>query len=173
MTRVIGWRTATLGFLAICIIVAFAALLWGTFKPVAGRSVLGSSAPDITLRTFDGRALTLQQLRGKPVVLNFWASWCVPCHQEQKTLNERAQMYGTKLAFVGVDIQDSDNAARSYLSAEHVAYVTGSVTSGHYADFGVKAPPDTFFIDRAGTIVARYTGPLDGTNLDLYIGQVL
>jgi cytochrome c biogenesis protein CcmG/thiol:disulfide interchange protein DsbE len=173
MTRVIRWRTLGVVVLLACVIVAFAALAWGTFRPVPGHSVLGAPAPALTIKTFDGRTLSLQQLRGKPVVLNFWASWCVPCHQEQKALNTWAQIYGQRLSFVGVDIRDAEPAARSYLADERVQYVTGTATTGSYHDFGVQSPPDTFFIDRSGTIVARYTGALDNTNLDLYIGQVL
>jgi len=103
-------------------------------------------------------------------VLNFWASWCVPCRQEAPVLNAAARRYDGRVQFLGADIKDSDQAARAYLSELGVPYLAGPISQGSEKDFGVSAPPETFFIDRQGSIVARITGPVDAKRLDVYLG---
>ena len=154
--------------------VLLAALGWGLLHPanqVAG-TLVGRSAPPLTITTLDGRELDLANLRGTPSVINFWASWCVPCKEEAPVLNAAARAYAGRLAFAGVDIQDSDSAARSYQAEVMSPYPVGPTTKGSYTDWGVTKPPETFIVDRNGIVIARILGPVDRQRLEVYISQL-
>jgi cytochrome c biogenesis protein CcmG/thiol:disulfide interchange protein DsbE len=133
-------------------------------------SLLGRSAPDITVATLDGQQLALSAFRGTPVVVNFWASWCVPCRQEAPVLNAAAREYKDRVQFLGVDIQDTDSAARAYQAELMSPYPVGPAIKGSYRAWGVTAPPETFFLDRQGVVVTKIVGPVDGNRLKVYIG---
>jgi cytochrome c biogenesis protein CcmG/thiol:disulfide interchange protein DsbE len=133
-------------------------------------SLLGRTAPEITVAALDGRQVKLSAFRGTPLVVNFWASWCVPCRQEAPVLNAGATAYAGRVQFIGVDIQDTDSAARAYQAEFMSPYPVGPAITGSYRDWGVSAPPETFFIDRQGVVVTKIVGPLDRNRLTVYIG---
>src|SRR5258708_4257578 len=94
----------------------FASLGWGLLHAAQKQpsSLVGTQVPDITIRSLDGDLISLRALKGTPLVINFWASWCVPCRQEAPALAAAAERTSGKAQFVGVDIQDTDSAARAY-----------------------------------------------------------
>lgn len=148
----------------------FAALGWGLLHAAraAPRSLEGQVAPDVTIRALDdGREIGISDLRGTPVVLNFWASWCVPCRKEAPILNAAARAYSGRIQFIGADIQDSDAPARSYQAEIQSPYPVGPITHGSYRDYGVTAPPETFFIDRQGRVVVKVLGAIDQRRMDI------
>lgn len=156
------------------VVLLLASLAYGLLRPTgSAASLVGRPAPDLTLRTFEGRDLRLADLRGQPLVVNFWASWCIPCREEAPALNAAARRYEGLVRFVGVDIQDSEPAARAYQAEVASPYPVGVAVSGSHRDFGVAAPPETFFLDRRGTVVSHVRGPLDQRRLELHIGQLL
>ncbi len=159
---------------AIAAALLLAALGWGLAHPRAGlnESVLGRPAPDIVVRGLDGGEVSLAAYRGKPVVLNFWASWCAPCRQEEGALKSAAQRWSRSAFFLGVNIQDSLAAARDYQDQAHYPYPVGQPVAGVPAAYGVKAPPETFFIDAQGVVVARFQGPLDERLIERYLQLV-
>ncbi len=166
----LGWAIG--GAVALVII---SALAWGLGHAAqrAPADVLGRPAPDLTIRSLqDGRQVRLSDLHGRPVVLNFWASWCVPCRQEAPALNEAARRYDGRILFLGADIEDSEQPARAYLGELQVAYPAGPIVRGSERDYGVTAPPETFFIDRQGVVAARILGAVDAKRLEVYIGLV-
>jgi len=169
VTGRLAWGAAGLAAL-----VLLAALGWGLVHP-AGRqteAVLGRPAPEIVVQSFEGAQVSLAGLRGRPVVLNFWASWCQPCRQEEGVLKDAAQRWVGTVAFLGVDIQDSEGPARAYLTKARYPYPVGPPASAVPSAYGVKAPPETFFIDGNGVVVARFLGPLDGGLIDRYLQLV-
>ena len=111
------------------------------------------------------------ELRGKPVVLNFWASWCAPCKQEAPVLADAARS-ATGVSFLGAAIQDADSPARAFQQEFQAPYPTGLVTDGGYLRYGVTGPPETYFIDSAGIVRYRYAGPLDAATLRLYLAKI-
>ncbi len=135
------------------------------------------TAPLFTLERLDGQGdLALESLRGKTVVLNFWASWCGPCRDEMPLLQQASQRWqGKGVVFVGVDVKDFRRDARAFLERYGVTYANvydgkGS-TIGRY---GVTGYPETYFIDVAGKIRYRIAGPVDeAADLDKGIRRAL
>ena len=147
-------------------------LWWGLVHAsnMAPPNLLGQGAPEITVAALDGRQLALSDFRGTPMVVNFWASWCVPCRQEAPVLNAAARDYESRVQFLGVDIQDTDSGARAYQAEFMSPYPVGPAIRGSYRDWSVTAPPETFFVDRQGVVVSKIVGPVDASRLKLYIG---
>lgn len=161
----------------ILVIVGFVALLSvGLFmkEPLTGAS--GSArvsrpAKDFTLPLFSGGEITLSNLKGKPVVINFWASWCPPCRDEAPILEKVWQLYRERgVTFIGVDIQDKEEDALAYIEEFGITYPNGRDLNGRITiDYGVGGIPVTFFIDRDGLIVSRWVGAI---NEDLLVARI-
>jgi cytochrome c biogenesis protein CcmG/thiol:disulfide interchange protein DsbE len=120
---------------------------------------IGARAPVFALKRVDSAGtLALASLRGKPVVLNFWASWCVPCKGEATMLEGAWRQYRKQgVVFLGVDYHDVTGDARTFLSHHGVTYPTVQDGSGRIADsYGVSAVPETYFIDRRGRLVGEH-----------------
>ncbi len=140
--------------------------------------LVGHPAPDFTLTPWDsafGQTIRLSSLKGKPVILNFWASWCTPCNAETPLLQTTWQRYQADgVAFIGIDYQDQQQAAQQFLQEYHVTYPTGPDTSGSISvDYGVSNVPATVFINRSGVVVREHLGQIDAKTLDAEIQQLL
>ncbi len=166
--RVLGW-VAGLGVAAIIL----AGAGWGMLHPQRPQAadLIGRPAPALVLKAFDGSTVSLASLRGRPVVVNFWASWCGPCRQEDPALQQAAREHAS-VAFLGVNIKDSESAARAYADETRHPYPVGPAVSGDPSRFGVTSPPETLFIDANGLVAARFVGPLDATVLSRYLQLV-
>lgn len=106
----------------------------------------------------DGR-LALGELRGQPAVINFWASWCVPCKEEAPSFAAEARKYRGRVAFVGVDVQDLESAAKRFLRRYKVNYVsTRDGSDKTYTAYGLTGVPETYFIDRRGRVIEHAVG---------------
>ena len=125
---------------------------------------IGGPAPNFTLRRLEGGGtLELASLRGHPVVLNFWASWCVPCKAEAATLQREWMQYRKQgIVFVGVDYHDVASDARTFLAHHGITYPTVQDGSGKVGDrYGITGVPETFFVDRKGRLVGVHVlGPI-------------
>jgi len=117
-------------------------------------------APAVTLPALTGPPVALAGLRGHPVVLNFWASWCVPCREEAPLLEQVWQTYhGRGLIVLGVDTQDLEAPARAFLERYAITYPNGRDPDGRVSRvFGTTGVPETFFISADGRIVGRFPG---------------
>lgn len=132
--------------------------------------MLNKPAPDFALRPAGGGpAVSLASLRGKPVVLNFWATWCVPCFEEHGVLTEAARLH-PGVHFVGVIYEDEEERVNGFLSRQGKAYPSLMDPEGKTAiAYGVYGVPETFFIDAGGQIVSKYVGPLRPDTLAGYL----
>ena len=120
---------------------------------------IGGPAPNFTLRRIDGSGkLDLASLRGKPVVINFWASWCVPCKGEAKMLEQAWRQYRSQgVVFVGIDYHDVKSDARTFLTHHGITYPTVLDGSGMIGDrYGLTGVPETYFVDRSGRLVGTH-----------------
>ncbi len=118
-------------------------------------------APAFRLKRLNGDgSLALLDLRGKAVVLNFWASWCIPCKDEAPLLERLWQTYrGRGLVVVGVDIQDLEQQARAFIAQTGGTFPNVRDADGTVYDaYGLTGVPETFFVDREGRIVRKFPG---------------
>jgi thiol-disulfide isomerase/thioredoxin len=116
------------------------------------------TAPTFDLKRLDGRGrIDLATLRGKkPIVLDFWASWCAPCIQESKRLEAARKKYGDRVAFIGVDTKDFSGEARAWLRKHGITYPSVHDGSGNVlTEWGGLPLPKIFFVDRNGTVVGE------------------
>ncbi len=122
--------------------------------------MLAKPGAPFTITLFDGRKLSLEDLRGKAVFLNFWASWCLPCRAEARDLEAAWQKVKDKnLVFIGVALQDTDKNSRSFLKEFNITYPNGKDESGKIAvDYGTWGIPESFFIDPQGRITYKHVG---------------
>ncbi|PKB73501.1 MAG: hypothetical protein BZY75_01600 [SAR202 cluster bacterium Io17-Chloro-G7] len=119
--------------------------------------------------------LNFSQLRGKVVLLDFWASWCGPCRQEAATLVQVYQEYRDKdVEFVGIDIWDGRQDALNHIELFDVAYPNGIDSAGTIAiDYGVKGIPEKIFISRGGDIAKKFVGPISAPALRTVLDELL
>jgi cytochrome c biogenesis protein CcmG/thiol:disulfide interchange protein DsbE len=160
--------------LAIVLIVALAP----KGKPVGGvlpADPKGYTAPEVILPRLDGTGqLSLADLKGKPVVVNFWASWCTTCKEEAATLVAAEKKWRDKgVVFLGIDSVDKDEAARAYEKEFGVEYASVVDPEGKTAaQWYVTAYPESFFIDKDGRIVSAVRNGVDETTLDEQIAGI-
>lgn len=139
---------------------------WKMFDSARGQ-VNSGLAPDFTLALFDGGQFTLSELRGQIIVVNFWASWCIPCRDEAPILEHTWRRYRDRgVVFIGVDYLDTDKEARAFLEEFDVTYPNGPDLGTRIADdYRIKGVPETFFIARDGRVADLEIGPLTETRL--------
>jgi cytochrome c biogenesis protein CcmG/thiol:disulfide interchange protein DsbE len=137
--------------------------------------LIGRPAPEWSLTTLDGEPLANADFAGRPYVLNFWASWCVPaCVDEHPVLAAAHDRYGDDVAIVGVLYQDEAADAVGFLARygdagyDHVTDEAGRLA----IEFGVTGPPETFFVDADGIVRARQWGPLTEALLSQHMGTI-
>jgi len=165
------------------VLVVLAFLGWGLVKRGETRPQVGNDAPDFALSLFDGYyneftagRVTLSDLRGRIVVLNFWASWCVECRVEARDLEETWQAYRDQgVVFIGIDYDDTEIKARTYLEEFGITYPNGLdgrglVTEGKYHITGV---PETFIVDPQGKIALVKIGPFRSGELRRELDRLL
>jgi cytochrome c biogenesis protein CcmG/thiol:disulfide interchange protein DsbE len=124
--------------------------------------LIGRPAPTFALREVGtGRVVDLSQFRGKPVILNFWATWCGPCWEEHPVLVANARTLQPQVQFLGVVFQDSEEKIEGFLQQRGSSYPTVVDDKGKTAiAYGVGGVPETFFLDANGVIRAKYAGPM-------------
>jgi cytochrome c biogenesis protein CcmG, thiol:disulfide interchange protein DsbE len=121
--------------------------------------LLGRPAAAFALTSYDGAPMELAALRGKVVVLNFWASWCYPaCYEEAPVLERGWRAYRDRgVVVLGVDIQDKDEAGRKFIRDFNLSFPNAPDPAGKVSvDYGVYGVPETFFIDRQGAIRVKH-----------------
>jgi cytochrome c biogenesis protein CcmG/thiol:disulfide interchange protein DsbE len=140
-------------------------------SPLIGKPMPAFSGPSL-----DGQTLSSTTLAGAPMIVNFWASWCIPaCVDEHPVLMEAAARYADEVQLVGILYDDTPADAREFLVRygdggwPHLVDESGAVALA----FGVFFPPETFFVDADGIVRAKHYGPLTTEDMDRYLTLVL
>jgi thiol-disulfide isomerase/thioredoxin len=158
------WRILT----AVVLLAGAAALVLGRVSPVDTPAALppapaaGHPAPDFALATLDGETVTLSELRGQPLVINFWASWCGPCRAEMpelQRLHDRLAEAG--VVVLGINQRESPATVAAFRDEIGVDFPTVlDERMGVSREYLVHSLPTTFFVDRAGVIQSMFIGPM-------------
>jgi cytochrome c biogenesis protein CcmG/thiol:disulfide interchange protein DsbE len=182
---------------AVSVVVALFGLLgWATLSAGRGSSLVsriaagdGPPAPAFSLevlwpraetwpvtarrRLADGR-VDLRELRGRPVVINFWASWCIPCRDEAPILNASARTHAGEVIFLGVDVQDLKADALAFSREFDTPYVSVRDRGNRaYEDYGLTGVPETYYLDGRGRIVAHSPGAISRASLEAGIAEAI
>ena len=171
-----------IGFGALVVVVIGLLVLLGiglaNRAPATGRSGftrIGKPAPEFKLSLFEGGMVDLADYRGKPIVINFWASWCGPCRIEAPILEGLWRSYREQdVQFIGVDIQDAEADGLKYLSEFGITYPNGLDADGRITvDYGVIGIPVTFFINRKGVVERRWVGAVSETRMTQWVQELV
>lgn len=160
--------------LAFVILAGFMALIgWGLNRSMRGGIVVGDRVPQFTMETFDGQPVSSSDYAGKVVVINFWASWCKPCEQEARELEQAYQHYkpAGEVVFLGLAYVDTPPNSLAYLEKFGITYPNGPDLATKVSQmFRVTGVPETFVIDRQGRLAYFKAGPF--SSLEEIIGVV-
>jgi cytochrome c biogenesis protein CcmG/thiol:disulfide interchange protein DsbE len=144
------------GFLAVAAIVVLLAVGFSRNPDVAPDPLVGHPAPAFALKTVAGKPVTLASLRGHPLVINFFASWCISCRQQEGNLVEAFRRYHRDVRFVGIIYEDSASKAAEFGHSRGADWPDLIDSSGSTAvNYGISGIPETFFINAKGIIVAH------------------
>jgi cytochrome c biogenesis protein CcmG/thiol:disulfide interchange protein DsbE len=160
--RWIAWTV--LGAVIVLLMVVFLPR-FGSDPTLSASPLIGKPVPDVTVEDVaDGSPIALRSLKGRIVVVNFWAPWCIPCREEHAVLIAAAEAFATAHVMVlGVVYQSEIGDVNRFLDELGRGY-PAAIDPGSRAaiSFGVRGVPETFFVDGSGTVVAKVTGPVDG-----------
>jgi cytochrome c biogenesis protein CcmG/thiol:disulfide interchange protein DsbE len=137
---------------------------------------VGAPAPNFELETLDGRTVQLADYRGRPVLVNFWASWCTPCRDEFPFLKKLVARHDD-LVVLGVTEDTITSEAETFARRKHATWPLLSDARGQVArEYGVKPIPQTMFVDRDGTMTVRVNASLEllpKAQLDAELAKIL
>lgn len=137
--------------------------------------LLDKPAPEFELNRFGEGTVSLNELKGNVIVMNFWASWCIPCIKEVEILDNAYDKFSdNSVKIIGVNIWDEKEEAVAFLTKYNVDFINAYDPDGKIqVDYGVGGVPETFFIDQNGTLVEKYSGELTENILNYYINDIL
>jgi cytochrome c biogenesis protein CcmG/thiol:disulfide interchange protein DsbE len=168
------WQTGGVPLAFLSVLALLGLLAWGLMKAQAG-PVDSGLAPDFSLTGFDGQTVTLSELRGQVVIVNFWASWCLPCREEAAYLEKTWRKYKDQgVVFIGVDYVDTEKEALAYIQEFDITYLNGPDLKTRISQaYNIQGVPETFFIAKNGKLRGMQIGPLVSPQLDNKIEELL
>jgi cytochrome c biogenesis protein CcmG/thiol:disulfide interchange protein DsbE len=160
--------------LLIPVVLLFAVVGVGLFR-ARPQAELGTTAPAFSLPALDAPddRINLSGLRGKPAVINFWASWCEPCRDEAEAL-ARAARENSRINFLGIAMLDGRESALEFAQEFDVPYPSARDARGVTAKrYGVTGVPETVFLDERGRLVGKFIGAIDRTQLESILDDLI
>ena len=156
--------------LIIILVAILAVLFLHVFKndtQTATGSKLGQYAPDFESEYLNGSKFFLHELKGKPIILNFWASWCPPCISEMPRLNEFSRMHENDILVIGVNLGEKEISIETFLARVNVTFpIVKDKERSIEKSYNIIARPSTFFIDENGIIVDKRLGEISREELN-------
>jgi cytochrome c biogenesis protein CcmG, thiol:disulfide interchange protein DsbE len=156
-------------------LIAFA--LVAALGSLAGHAVAGEvQAPSFTVKSVEGKSVRFSDYRNRPVVVDFWATWCVPCRASMPHLSSMQERYAKNgLAVIGMSVDESGPApVKKFASGLGVKFTIAMANDEVLDAYGpIRSIPTTFFINRKGEIVRRVVGYIDGETMDSYVQEIL
>ncbi len=146
-----------------------------TSEPLPLGSPVGQVAPDFTLKDLNGRTITLSELRGHPVLINFWATWCPPCREEMPVLQTMWTRYRDQgFVLLAIDVQEPPNVVESFVRRQGLDFYILLDTRGDVSTrYRIRGFPTSFFVDREGVIRAYHPGSMDESTAERYIKRIV
>lgn len=147
-------RLLIFGGIAVVVFLFLGVLALVTSQRMAGALASGT-APDFELKTFGGETIRLSELRGRPVIVNFWASWCIPCREEAPLLQSTWLEYKDQgLVLIGVDYVDTDSEAKKFMEEFGITYPNGPDVGTRISQaYRITGVPESYFITREGKLL--------------------
>lgn len=170
-SRRFKWST----FITFGLVFGLLALLgWGLVQVNLGQ-VDSGMAPDFTITSFEGETITLSELRGQVVIINFWASWCPPCREEAAYLEATWRKYQDQgVVFIGVDYVDTEKEALAYMEEFDITYFNGPDLGTRIShEYRMDGVPETYYVAKNGELRGVKIGPLSAPELDEKIEELL
>jgi len=168
------WKIVFIGALITAPLFWILASGFGTDPHKVPFMLLDKPAPMFSLETLEGEKVDLTTLSGKPVILNFWSTWCEPCKLEHELLQRASQHYGDQVQFLGVVYEDDAEAARKYLTTRTNLYPQLTDPGSRTAlDYGISGVPESFFITPDGQVLHKEAGVVTGPLIIEKVGMML
>lgn len=156
-----------LRFLPFFVLVAFLAAAFIYRENLEARADVGAPAPDFSLETLDGGELSLAHFAGKPVIINFWTTWCPECKDEMPALEAFYRRYGDEIALLGVNMRETPGLVRPFVQQYGASFpILLDRFERVSKAYRVTGVPETWMIDADGIAVARHIGPLTEHHLE-------
>lgn len=170
--------------IVVVILLALLAVLAIAVRQRGSGPLASGSAPEFTLTSFDGQTYTLAELKGRPVVVNFWASWCIPCRDEAPALQRAWEKYKDRgVLILGVDYVDTDPDAKKFIAEFQQTYPNGADVGTRISQaYKISGVPETYFIGKDGKLLpgdengrakGNWIGPLPEEVLTARIEEML
>ncbi len=162
-------------WIAFGVVIGLMALFAVGIQMRSAKPVEAGAAPDFSIPTFDGGTFSLAKQRGQVVVVNFWASWCIPCRDEAPTLERTWRKYKDRgVVLVGVDYVDSEREAQACLKEFNITYPNGpDLGTDISRRFHMQGVPETYFVGKDGQLYGNHIGPIDDATLSYKIDELL
>jgi cytochrome c biogenesis protein CcmG/thiol:disulfide interchange protein DsbE len=178
--------TTALGLVALTLLAFMGLMAYGMARQPTGKGGFSTNeigqlmpltprpASEFRITLYSGQDVSPSELRGRPVVINFWASWCPPCKVEAPAFERGYQRYHDRVNFLGINIWDRPDEAQKFLKSFNLTYPNGSNDKGDIPiEYGLTGIPETYFVNKDGVLTHRWIGPITDAQLTTILEQIL
>jgi thiol-disulfide isomerase/thioredoxin len=144
-----------------------------TGKRVPNAFGVGNPASSFTLNDLEGNLIHLDEFKGKPVLINFWATWCGPCRFEMPAIQSRYNEYGDELVVIAINFDETERVVQQFVDELGLSFIVLLDPGGTVQrDYRVRAYPTTYFLDEESVVKFQHIGYMSEVQLDQYLAQI-